>query len=173
MDLRAIQGAGETRIAAAANTPPIIVGLSEGLASATYSNYGMARRRFADATMHPLWGDASGSLEILRPAPAASRLWYDARDVPFLREDTKDQAEVSFRAAQTIRSLVDGGFDPDSAVAAVTAGDMSLLVHTGRLSVQLQAPGMDPAGTPLDAPDDSTNSGDPTGSAHRLEIARA
>lgn len=161
MDLRAIQGAGETRIAAAANTPPIIVGLSEGLQAATYSNYAMARRRFADATMHPLWGDAAGSLEVLAPAPVASRLWYDARDVPFLREDTKDQAEVSFRAAQTIRSLVDGGFEPDSAVAAVNAGDMSLLVHTGRLSVQLQAPGEDPSGTPLDAPADDPNADDP------------
>jgi hypothetical protein len=62
IDFKATQGAGETRIAAAAGVPPIIVGLSEGLAAATYSNYGQARRRFADGTMRPLWRNAAGSL---------------------------------------------------------------------------------------------------------------
>src|SRR5439155_2794947 len=51
LDFKVTKGAGETRIAVAARVPPIIVGLSEGLASATYSNYGMARRHFADATL--------------------------------------------------------------------------------------------------------------------------
>jgi phage portal protein BeeE len=32
LDLKAVQGAGETRIAAAAGVPPVVVGLSEGLA---------------------------------------------------------------------------------------------------------------------------------------------
>jgi hypothetical protein len=43
LEMKATQGAGETRIAACAGVPPVIVGLSEGLASATYSNYGQAR----------------------------------------------------------------------------------------------------------------------------------
>ena len=43
--------------------------------------------------------------------------------------------------AQTMRTLVDGGFDPASVVAAVTTGDMNKLIHTGKTSVQLQAPG--------------------------------
>lgn len=146
IDLRAVQGAGETRIAAAANVPPIIVGLSEGLQAATYSNYGQARRRFADATMHPLWGNAAGSLERVRPAPAGSRLWYDSRDVPFLREDSKDAAEIARIQGSNIRQLVESGFTPESAVAAVTTGDMSLLQHTGYLSVQLQRPGEVQAG---------------------------
>src|SRR5690349_6322554 len=59
IDFRPVQGAGETRIAAAANVPPVIVGLSEGLQAATYSNYGQARRRFADGTMHDLWSRAA------------------------------------------------------------------------------------------------------------------
>jgi phage portal protein BeeE len=141
LDFRQVQGAGETRIAAAAGVPPIIVGLSEGLQAATYSNYGQARRRFADGTLHPLWQNAAGTLERLRPAPPGSRLWYDSRDVPFLREDSKDAAEIVQVQSATIRQLVDGGFEPDSVVSAVAAGDMTLLVHTGRLSVQLQAPG--------------------------------
>jgi hypothetical protein len=39
VDFKAVQGAGETRIAAAAGVPPVVVGFSEGLAAATYSNY--------------------------------------------------------------------------------------------------------------------------------------
>jgi phage portal protein BeeE len=57
------QGAGETRIAAAAGVPPVIVGLSEGLQAATYSNYSQARRRFADGTMRPLWRNAAVARE--------------------------------------------------------------------------------------------------------------
>ena len=37
-----------------------------------------------------------------------------------------------------MRQLVDGGFDPTSVVDAVTTGDMTLLTHSGKLSVQLQ-----------------------------------
>lgn len=156
IDLRRVQGAGETRIAAAAGVPPIIVGLSEGLQAATYSNYGQARRRYADGTLHPLWGNAAGSLQRIRPAPRASRLWYDVRDVPFLREDSKDAAEISQIQAATIRTYVDGGFTAESAVAAVVAQDPTLLEHTGLLSVQLQAPG-ETAGADqaVDTPDDA------------------
>lgn len=141
MDFRSTQGAGETRIAAALGVPPIIVGLSEGLQAATYSNYGQARRRFADGTMRPLWRNIAGSLQTLIPAPGGSRLWYDDRDIQFLAEDKKDLAEVHQLETQQIRTLVDGGYKPDSVVAAVTAGDFSLLQHTGLYSVQLQPPG--------------------------------
>lgn len=146
MDFSSVQGAGETRIAAAAGVPPVIVGLSEGLKAATYSNYGQARRRFADGTIHPLWQNAAGSFGHLITPPGAStsgavRLWYDARDVPFLREDARDAAEIQGVQSRTIRTLVDAGYTPESVMAAVTASDWSLLVHTGLFSVQLQAPG--------------------------------
>ena len=75
------------------------------------------------------------------PPDPASRLWFDDRDVPFLQEDVLDAAEIRAKDATTMRQLVDGGFDPASVVEAVTSGDMSRLVHTGQLSVQLQAPG--------------------------------
>ncbi len=145
IDFATVQGHGETRIAAAAEVPPIIVGLSEGLAAATYSNYGQARRRFADGTMHPLWGNASGSLAPLLAGFLRGsndvRLWYDARDVPFLREDEKDSAQIAEMKARTIRTYVDGGYTPASAMAAVESGDEGLLEHTGWFSVQLQRPG--------------------------------
>jgi phage portal protein BeeE len=140
MGFKDLQGHTETRIAAAAGVPPIIVGLSEGLEAATYSNYGQARRRFADGTMHPLWQNVAGSLSVLFSAPGTSDLWYDARDVPFLREDEKDASEILRTRASTIRMLVDAGFTPVSAIAAVEADDLSLLVHTGLFSVQLQKP---------------------------------
>jgi phage portal protein BeeE len=148
MDLKHIQGAGETRIAAAGGVPPIIVGLSEGLESATYSNYALARRRFADGTMHPLWQNVAGCFANIvhlpvppnGPAPNV-RLWYDSRDVPFLREDRTDVAQIQSTQASAINTLITAGFTAESAVKAVIAEDFSLLVWSGLVSVQLQPPG--------------------------------
>lgn len=141
LDFRAVQGAGETRMAAAAGVPPVIAGFSEGLQAATYSNYGQARRRFGDGTIRPLWGSASGALAPLVGEPADARLWYDERNIAFLREDRKDVAEIQSQQAGTIRQLVDSGFEPESIVVAVNAEDWNLLRHTGLFSVQLQPPG--------------------------------
>ncbi|WP_262365799.1 phage portal protein [Gordonia sp. OPL2] len=145
IDFKDVRGGGETRIAAAAGVPPVIVGLSEGLAAATYSNYGQARRRLADGTAHPLWQNLASCLENVVPNLGADvRLWYDASDVPFLREDEKDAAEIQKTRAETINSLIAAGYAPESVVAAVEANDLRLLVHTGLTSVQLQAPGAGP-----------------------------
>ncbi len=143
MEFKVTQGAGETRIAAAAGVPPIIVGLSEGLAAATYSNYGQARRAFSDGTMWDLWANVAGSLESLVRPPSGSRLWVDTRHVPFLLEDKKDAAEVQQMRANSIRVLLDAGFESDAVIDAVTSGDLDRLTgkHTGLFSVQLQAPG--------------------------------
>lgn len=145
MEFKAVRGAGETRIAAAAGVPPVIVGLSEGLEAATYSNYGQARRRLADGTAHPLWQNLAGSLEILLEMPGLGglRLWYDASGVPFLREDEKDAAEIQGIRAQTVNSYITAGYEPDSVVAAVLANDLRLLKHSGLYSVQLQAAGQE------------------------------
>lgn len=144
LNFKSVQGAGETRIAAAAGVPASILGISEGLAGSALNagNYTAARRRFADGTMRPLWRAAASALQTLVPPPdGGSRLWYDDRDVSFLQEDVLDAADIRSRDAQTMRTLVDGGFDPQSVIDAVTTGDMSRLMHTGSLSVQLQAPG--------------------------------
>lgn len=156
MDFKSIQGHGETRIAAAGGVPPIIVGLSEGLESATYSNYGQARRRFADGTMHPLWQNAAGCFANIVPRPPNAgpdvRLWYDPRDVPLLREDQSDAAQIQTTQASTINTLITAGFTPESAVKAVAAEDWGLLEHTGRVSVQLQTPGATDAAATDDTP---------------------
>ena len=150
-----VRGGGETRVAAAAGVPPVIVGLSEGLAAATYSNYGQARRRLADGTAHPLWQNLAGSLEniIKRPAGAGNRLWYDASDVPFLREDEKDAADIQKTRAETINTLITAGYQPDSVIKAVESGDLRLLKHSGLTSVQLLPPGTSASGS-TDTPTD-------------------
>lgn len=147
MAFTGVQGRGETRLASAAGVPVTIVGFSEGLqgSSLNAGNFGQARRQFADGTMHALWASAAGSLQQIFSPPPGARLWFDARDVPFLREDAKDAAEIQQIRATTIRTLGDAGYTSDSVVAAVDADDMTLLVHSGLYSVQLQPPG---AGTP-------------------------
>lgn len=143
MEFSAIRAQGETRISAAAGIPPVLVGLSEGLKASTYSNYQSATRSFADTTMRPLWRDFAGAMAPVVPVPEGSELWYDDRDIAFLKEDAKDAVEVQGKQAETLRKLIEGGYEPDSVVAAVEADDWSLLVHTGYVSVQMWMPGED------------------------------
>jgi hypothetical protein len=176
MDFKTVQGHGETRIASAAGVPPIIVGLSEGLEAATYSNYGQARRAFADGTMRPLWRGFCSAMGAIIDAPRASELWYDDRDISFLQEDQTDAINIQQTKALTIHTLVTAGFTPDSVIAAVESGDYTLLAHTGMYSVQLlpagtvgQGKGAVVTGTPTeDTPagtTDSSNS-EPAGSGN-------
>lgn len=144
LDFKATQGAGETRISAAAGVPPIIVGLSEGLSASTYSNYGQAKRRLSDGTMRPLWRNVAAALSNVIRVPGGAELWYDDRDIAFLKEDEKDTAEIMQTRANAIRALTDAGYEAQSVVDAVTANDLTLLVHSGLFSVQLQ-----PAGTEM------------------------
>lgn len=166
IDLSASQGKGETRIANAAGVPAVIAGLSEGMqgSSLNAGNYQSAKRRFADGTMRPLWRNAAGSLQaILKPPSDGSRLWYDDRDVAFLRDDEADRAQIQSTQAVTIRQLTDAGFLPESVIAAVEAEDLALLKHSGYFSVQLQAPGAsgttDTPTTPADPADDEPGEG--------------
>jgi len=143
MDFANIQGRAETRIAALTGMHPVVVALSEGLqgSSLNTGNFGQAARLVGDATLRPLWGDMAGSLQTIVPPPAGSRLWYDDRHIPFLREDAKQRAETMQIQATSMRSMAEAGWDPDSVVAAVMAEDWGLLDHTGNMSVQLQPPG--------------------------------
>jgi phage portal protein BeeE len=143
LDFKATQGAGESRLAAAAGVPPVIVGFSEGLqgSSLNAGNYAASRRRFADATLRPLWRQAAGALATIVPPPSGAELWYDDRDIAFLREDNEQIAQIQAQQAVTIRQYVDAGYEPKSVVAAVQANDLGLLKHTGLFSVQLQKPG--------------------------------
>lgn len=142
LDYKSVQALGEARLAAAAGVPAAIVGFSEGLqgSSLNAGNYGQARRRFADGTLRPLWRSAVGALSTIINVPGDAELWYDDRDVSFLREDARDAAQIFEIRARTIAQLVREGFTAESAIAATLAEDERLLVHTGLLSVQLQPP---------------------------------
>jgi len=163
LDFKVTQGAGETRICAAGGVPPIIVGLSEGLQASTYSNYGMARRKFGDHWARPQWRSICGPLAKLVPVPAGARLWYDDRYIPFLYEDAKDQQEINQAKVTMIARLAEVGADWDTAVKAVDTGDMSLLVgaHSGLFSVQLQPPGTPEADAAAQAAGEGDGAADP------------
>ena len=138
MSFKETQGAGETRIAAAAGVPPIIVGLSEGLEASTYSNYFQATRRFADGTLRPLWRNFAASAQRILNVPGGADLWYDDRGIAFLQDDETASAAVEQTKAGTMRTLIEAGFDAQSVITAVTNSDLTLLVDTGLRSVQLQ-----------------------------------
>jgi hypothetical protein len=81
--------------------------------------------------------------------PGDAELWYDDRDIKALQEDQEDSARIMQIDASSAQTLVNSGFTPESSVAAIAARDLTLLVHTGLLSVQLQ----DPTAAPPEAPD--------------------
>jgi phage portal protein BeeE len=144
MDFKQVQGAGETRVAAAGGVGAVLAKLSEGLqgSSLNAGNFHSARRLFGDTTAQMLWQNVAQSIEVIIPSPGpATRLWFDSRDVPFLRDDERDRAEIQGLESRTIRTLLDAGYEPDSVQAAVLNSDWSLLRHSGLYSVQLQAPG--------------------------------
>jgi hypothetical protein len=141
IDFSQVTGRIETRIAGAAGVPPIIVGLSEGLQAATYSNYSQAKRAYADITLRYLWENVAGSLAVLLSVPPGAMLWYDDRDIKFLQVDRLEHAQIMQTNASTMQTLINSGWEPDTARDALLAdGDWSKLVHSGLYSVQLQLP---------------------------------
>jgi phage portal protein BeeE len=161
MDFKLTQGAGETRVATASQMHPVILALSEGMQGSTLNtgNFNAAKRLTADKALRPAWRNICGSLESIIPPPAASQLWYDEKDIPFLAEDVKDAAEVQGFEAQTMRTLLDGGWLADSVKAAVMSQDWALLEHSGLFSVQLQPPGTT---TPNSSPPSASGNGKPS-----------
>lgn len=143
LDLRNLTGGGETRVAMRARIPAAILGIRESLAGSSLNagNYNSARRQLADSWFAPTAADLCASVSQVIAAPAGAELWYDAGDALFLQEDALDSANILQAQAAAIRQLVDGGFDPSSAVAAVRDGNLTALNHTGLTSVQLIPPG--------------------------------
>lgn len=141
IDFATVTGGIETRIAGAAGVPPIIVGLREGLQAATYSNYVQAKHAYADITLRFLWENVAGSLAVLLNVPPGAALWYDDRDIAFLRADRLEAAQIMQTNASTLQTLINSGWEPESAQSALLAdGDWSMLRHSGLYSVQLQLP---------------------------------
>ena len=148
LDVKQVQGAIESRVAAASGVPAPILGISESLqgSSLNTGNYGAARRRFADATLRPLWREMMQAIEPTLPKPRQERpcrLWYDTGKIEFLQEDEKDAVEVFQTRAAVLNALLQAGWDADESVKAVGTMDIYALhgKHTGLQSVQLIPPG--------------------------------
>lgn len=155
VDLRAVTGLSETRIAVRSRVPAVILGVSEGLGGSALNagNYNQTRRMFADGWFSPIAANLCATLAKLVRVPNAAELWYDRSQVLFLQDDRLDEATIQQQEALTIRQLIDAGFEPASVVKAVTAGDFQNLQHSGLYSVQLQeagatTPPADPTGVP-------------------------
>lgn len=148
LDFAVTQGKAESRLASAAGVPPSWVGFSEGLQGSALNagNFTAARRRLSDGTLQHLWSNAASSLQVLtdRPDDDGAALWFVTRGIPFLLMDETDAAAVQNRQAQTIVSLVEEGFEPESVTQAVINEDWTMLEHTGLTSVQLHPPGTSP-----------------------------
>jgi hypothetical protein len=143
LDLEGVQDAGETRLSMLSRVPAALLGIRAGLqgSSLNTGNFSAARRLFADTWVFPALQDMSAALASIVNVPADAELWFDGADMPILREDAKDAADIEQVKAQTINAYVKEGFTPESAVAAVRGQDITLLKHTGLLSVQLWIPG--------------------------------
>jgi hypothetical protein len=70
-------------------------------------------------------------------------MWIRERDIPFLREERKDQAEITKTKMLTIEAGVRAGYKPDALVEFAETDDVTGLKgqHTGLTSVQLLPPG--------------------------------
>jgi phage portal protein BeeE len=148
LDMSSTQGGGETRISMLSRVPAPVLGIAAGLegSSLNAGNFGQARRLFADTWVFPTLQDLAHALSPIVDVPGNRELWFDTIDIPLLREDARDAAEINAQKATTIKSLTDAGFTPESAIAAVESSDFKVLEHTGLYSVQLQKPGAtDPA----------------------------
>lgn len=150
LGLRDLRGGLETHVSMRSQVPAVLLGIREGMQGSALNsgNYGQTRRMFADSWFTPTSQGLAGCLGhlVAPPLPRGSsvpdaELWPDVSDVLFLQEDAKDGAEIIGALMQAVRTAVDGGFDPATAVDAVFSGNLKRLSHTGLTSVQLLPPG--------------------------------
>jgi hypothetical protein len=93
MAFEALHAIPEVRIAAAMRVPPIIAGLSRGLARSTFANFREARLAFTQDTLVPLWRICAGEVTANLLVPDfgnAAECRYDTRRVSALQEDTNN-----------------------------------------------------------------------------------
>ena len=142
LEFKVTQGAGESRLAAAARVPPSVAGLSEGLQGAALNagNFSASRRLFVDMFGVWAWSGAAAAFESILKRPGDNfELDYDARNIPFMREDALEEAKILKENASTIETLWRTGAVFDSVIQAVRSNDITKLVHDGSKSVQIQA----------------------------------
>lgn len=145
MEFTAVQQAGENRICVAGGAPALVVGIEAGLEhSARAGAYADAMRHFGDMYGRPAWRSASSALSKFISVPDRSRLWFDTSGVAALRQGDKEQADTMLVLAEATNYLMMAGYTPESIKLALSSGDITLLAHSGLVSVQMQAPGSAP-----------------------------
>jgi hypothetical protein len=157
LDFARVTAAGENRIAAAAKVPGAIAGLAEGQQGTPLGqgDFYAKRRLFADLYARPHWRMFAAALDKILPRPRlpnstlpnlGASLWYDDRDIAFLRDDAADASAIQRDQMAAINQGIMAGFLADAVVDAVTAFDLRRLVsnHSGLFSVQMQ-PALAPA----------------------------
>jgi phage portal protein BeeE len=143
MDFKSVQGHGEARVAMAARVHPTILGMADTLhgSGLNEGNLKAAKALLGDGCMRPLWRSIAAAYAPLVASFDNARLWYDDRDIAFLRQDRADIAKIQQVESQTISAYIQSGYTADSSRDAVMHGDIGLLQHTGLFSVQLMPPG--------------------------------
>lgn len=126
MDFSNVSVDGVQRILAPSGVPAMLIGL-ESIKGAGKS-YEDVIRRFADLTLRPLWKTLCAALDgPVVTSPGGAQLWYDTGAIAALQEGEQVRAQVSLIRAQALLAYHQAGYEPMSAVAAVGAGDVSLL----------------------------------------------
>ena len=142
------RGEFESRVAARSRVPAVVLGVPTaaviGGSALNAGNYTTTRRTWHDTWLNPTVQALCATLEhIIVPPNSNTQLWFDTQDVAFVQEDRTDEAAILQSKAGAMLSLINGGFKPDTIVAAVEANNLSLLAHSGLASVQLQPLGAD------------------------------
>jgi hypothetical protein len=125
MDFSGVSAVGTERILADAAVPGVLVGL-EPLRGAG-RGFEESMQKFANLWARPQWRSACGALAQLVDVPAGNRLWYDTSDIAALQDAETTRAQAALVRMQALLAATQAGYDQMSAVAAVNAGDVTLL----------------------------------------------
>ena len=141
MEYVLVQQAGENRIAMAGGVPGLVLGLQSAVDHERAGSYTEAMRKFGDMYGRPSWRSAASALSKFVVIPDRSRLWFDTSGVAALRQGDKEQADTMLVLAEAANYLMMSGYTPESIALSLSAGDVTLLQHSGLVSVQMQVPG--------------------------------
>ena len=125
MDFSNVSAVGVERILAAAAVPGVLVGL-EPLRGAG-RGFEESMQKFANVWARPQWRSVCGALSQILDVPAGNRLWYDTSDIAALQDGETAQAQAALVRMQALLAARQAGYDPESAIAAVNAGDVTQL----------------------------------------------
>jgi hypothetical protein len=158
MDFANVGAAGAERILAAGSVPGVLIGI-EPLRGAG-RGYQESVQKFANMWARPTWRSLCACLQtIAPPPPTGTRLWYDTADIEALQDTALTRGQAALVNMQALLTARQAGADFDSAVAAITGSDWTLLkpaagmaATPGPGSVQHMLPQAQPGATATPLP---------------------